>query len=55
MERYNAVIGAVTRQEKMKRMVTEGEISSLHRNRKEIFRSDDKRQEFRLPHGTLRE
>ena len=42
MERYNAVIGAVTRQEKIKRMVTEGEISSLHRNKEEILSSNDK-------------
>ena len=36
-ERFDSIRGAVSRQEEMRRMVSEGEIPSLHRTRKEIL------------------
>ena len=35
-ERYESIRGAVLRYEEMKRQLNEGEITSLHRSRKEI-------------------
>ena len=42
-ERFDAIRGAVTRQEEMKRLVSTGDIASLHRSRNEILRSKSKK------------
>ena len=45
-ERYQAIRGAVMRQEEMKRKVEEGSIKSLHRDRREILASKAKKGGF---------
>ena len=42
-ERFDSIHGAVTRHDEMKRLVSAGEISSLHRSRDEILKSKAKK------------
>ena len=42
-ERYEAIRGAVMRQEEMKRKLEQGEIQSLHRGRREIQASKERK------------
>ena len=51
-ERYQAIRGAVMRQEEMKRKVEEGSIKSLHRDRREILASKAKKGGFQAPLGS---
>ena len=51
-ERYDAIRGAVTRQDEMKRLLSIGEIASLHRNREEILRSKSKKSGILALHGS---
>ena len=45
-ERYEAIRGAVMRQEEMRRKVESGEIKSLHRDRKEIVKNKEMKGGF---------
>ena len=42
-ERYEAIRGAIMRQEEMRRKLERGEIKSLHRDRRDIVISKEKR------------